>query len=102
MNECTHTDNSSLINAFLSMKFGCLGISGIVSETKYNKTRSTRIKTSVFTTSNNIEQIIPPLQSRFFIIKLGPYTYEQFYDITLRLLVEILGVIIYYVNVSLI
>src|ERR671925_1030062 len=33
---------------------------GIVSETKYNKTRSIQIKTSVFATSNNIEMILPP------------------------------------------
>ena len=44
------------------------------------------IKTSVFATSNNVERIIEPLQSRFFIVKLQAYTYEQFYDITVRLL----------------
>ena len=59
---------------------------GIVSETKYNKTRSTETKTSVFVTSNNIEKIIAPLQSRFFIVRLELYTYEQFYEITVRLL----------------
>jgi replication-associated recombination protein RarA len=57
---------------------------GIVSETKYKKTRSMQIKTSVFATSDNVEKIIPPLQSRFFIVNLQPYTYEQFYDITVR------------------
>jgi hypothetical protein len=35
---------------------------GIVSETKYKKTRRIEIKTSVFATSNNIEKILPPLQ----------------------------------------
>jgi replication-associated recombination protein RarA len=59
---------------------------GIVSETKYRKTRSMEIKTSVFATSNNVEKIICPLQSRFFIVHLEPYTYEQFYQITVRLL----------------
>ena len=59
---------------------------GIVSETKYKKTRSIEIKTSVFATSNNIEKIIQPLQSRFFIVRLEPYTYEQFFEITVRLL----------------
>jgi Holliday junction DNA helicase RuvB len=59
---------------------------GIVSETKYNKIRSTEIQTSVFATSNNIEKIILPLQSRFFIVKLQAYTYDQFYEITVRLL----------------
>jgi MoxR-like ATPase len=60
--------------------------SGIVSETKHNKTRSMEINTSVFATSNNIERVISPLQSRFFIVKLELYTYEQFFDITVRLL----------------
>jgi MoxR-like ATPase len=59
---------------------------GIVSKTKYNKTRIIEIRTSVFATSNTIEKILPPLQSRFFIVRLEPYTYEQFYDITVRLL----------------
>jgi DNA polymerase III delta prime subunit len=59
---------------------------GIVSETKHSKTRSMEIKTSIFATSNNIEKIIQPLQSRFFIVRLEPYTYEQFFEITVRLL----------------
>lgn len=59
---------------------------GIVSETKYNKTRRMEIKTSVFATSNNVEKIIPPFQSRFFIVRLQAYTYEEFYEITMRLL----------------
>jgi replication-associated recombination protein RarA len=59
---------------------------GIVSETKYNKTRRMEIKTSVFATSNSVEKIIPPLQSRFFIVQLKAYTYEQFYNTTARLL----------------
>jgi Holliday junction DNA helicase RuvB len=58
----------------------------IVSEIKYRKTRSMEIKTSVFATSNDIGKIIPSLRSRFFIVKLEPYTYEQFHHITLRLL----------------
>jgi Holliday junction DNA helicase RuvB len=59
---------------------------GIVSETKYNKSRRMKIMTSVFATSNNVQKIISPLQSRFFILKLHDYTYEQFYGITMRLL----------------
>jgi DNA polymerase III delta prime subunit len=59
---------------------------GMVSETKYNKTRRIEIKTSVFATSSNVEKIIEPLQSRFFVAKLQAYTYEQFYEITTRLL----------------
>jgi Holliday junction DNA helicase RuvB len=59
---------------------------GIVSETKYDKTRNMETRTSVFATSNNVERIIEPLQSRFFIVKLQAYTYEQFYEITTKLL----------------
>jgi holliday junction DNA helicase RuvB len=59
---------------------------GIVSETKYNRTRTMEIKTSIFATSNNIEKILSPLQSRFFIVHLEPYIYEQFFDITVRVL----------------
>ena len=58
---------------------------GIISETKYGKTRSAQIKTSVFATSNNIERLSAPLRSRFFIVELGPYTYEQFFEITKQL-----------------
>jgi MoxR-like ATPase len=58
---------------------------GIVSETKYNRTRTMEIKTSVFATSNNIEKIILPLQSRFFIVHLESYTYQRFYEISVRL-----------------
>jgi MoxR-like ATPase len=43
---------------------------GIVTETKHGKTRTTNLKTSVFATSNNITKIISPLQSRFFLVKL--------------------------------
>ena len=59
---------------------------GIVSETKYGKTRSAQIKTSVFATSNNIKKMSAPLQSRFFVVELEPYTYEQFCDIAEKLL----------------
>jgi holliday junction DNA helicase RuvB len=59
---------------------------GIVSGTKYNRTRMMKINTSVFATSNNVEKIIEPLQSSFFVAKLQAYTYEQFYRILLGLL----------------
>jgi DNA polymerase III delta prime subunit len=44
------------------------------------------LMTSVFATSNNVEKIIEPLQSRFFVVKIQAYTYSQFYYITVRLL----------------
>jgi holliday junction DNA helicase RuvB len=58
----------------------------MVSETKYNRTRTMEMRTSVFATSNNVEKIIPPLQSRFFIVKMQEYTYKPFCEIIIRLL----------------
>src|SRR6266516_1174287 len=45
---------------------------GIVSETKHNKTRTAYMKTLVFATSNNVSDIITPLRSRFFVVELPP------------------------------
>ena len=61
---------------------------GILSETKHAKTRMEVLKTWVIASSNNISNIIPALRSRFFIIELEPYNYEQFCQITMRLLME--------------
>jgi GTPase Era involved in 16S rRNA processing len=52
---------------------------GIISETKHKKTRAiTNVKMWVFATSNNISKVMLPLQSRFFVVNLESYTYEQF------------------------
>jgi holliday junction DNA helicase RuvB len=59
---------------------------GIVSETKYRKTRETHLESSVFATCNNTTKLSDAILSRFFVVKLDPYTYEQFYEITLGLL----------------
>src|SRR6266540_6058905 len=61
---------------------------GIVSETKHNKTRTANMKTSVFATSNNVSHIITPLQSRFFVVELPSYTYEQFCQISVHILTK--------------
>jgi len=59
---------------------------GIISETKFGKTRETKMETSVFATCNDTRKLSGPLLSRFFIVELEPYSYEQFYQITLHLL----------------
>ena len=50
--------------------------------------RTEVLKTWVIATSNNILNIISPLKSRFFIIELEPYNYEQFCQITVSLLIN--------------
>lgn len=58
----------------------------MVTETKHRKTRTAQMKTWVFATSNNVSKVMTPLQSRLFTVKLEPYSYEQFYEITVQLL----------------
>ena len=77
LDKMSSKDNTFLLN---------LMETGIISETKHGRTRSAQIKTSVFATSNNIERLSAPLRSRFFIVELRPYTYEQFFEITKQLL----------------
>jgi len=61
---------------------------GIVSETKCGKIRTAQIKVSVFATCNSTESLSAPLLSRFFIVKMEPYTYEQFCNIASKLLLR--------------
>jgi holliday junction DNA helicase RuvB len=48
---------------------------GIVTETKYRKTREAEIKICIFATCNDPRKLSAPLQSRFFIVELEPYTH---------------------------
>ena len=54
---------------------------GIVSETKINKTRQMEISSWVFATANSCEKIIKPLLSRFAILEMPDYTFEEFSEI---------------------
>jgi MoxR-like ATPase len=62
--------------------------SGIISETKVRKTRSTQLKTWVFATSNGTKKLSEALLSRFMVIELEKYSYEEFRDISVHLLVN--------------
>ena len=55
---------------------------GLVSETKMNKTRQTKLTSSVFATANSHGNIIAPLLSRFFVLEIPEYTYEEFRQIS--------------------
>lgn len=60
---------------------------GIISETKLKgKTRQKKMKLSIFATSNNVERLSGPLRSRFMVLHLEDYTYEEFREIVGRLL----------------
>jgi MoxR-like ATPase len=59
---------------------------GIVSETKFQKTRNTQLKTWVFATSNSTERMLTPLLSRFMLLHFKQYRYESYYEIAVHLL----------------
>jgi len=54
---------------------------GIISETKINKTRQMELTSWVFATANNCEKMIDPLLSRFVVFEVPEYTFEQFREI---------------------
>src|SRR5918995_4533148 len=62
--------------------------SQVISETKYRKTRQTQLKCSVFASSNSTKKMLDPLLSRFVMIKMGKYSYEQFMRMAMKILVE--------------
>jgi MoxR-like ATPase len=62
--------------------------SQILSETKYRKTRQTQLKCSIFATSNSTKKMLEPLLSRFVIIKVGKYSYEEFKEVAMKVLIE--------------
>jgi Holliday junction DNA helicase RuvB len=59
---------------------------GIISETKHGKLRQTQLSTSVFAASNSTETLLPPLPTRFAILHLQPYRFNEFREITRRVL----------------
>lgn len=61
--------------------------SQIIYETKYRKTRQIRLKCSVFATSNNTK-MLDPLLSRFVMINVEKYSYEEFKEIAMKVLTE--------------
>src|ERR687892_1530363 len=61
---------------------------GIVSETKYQRTRNTQMKTWVFATSNGTERMLTPLLSRFIVLHFKQYRYENFRDIAVHILAQ--------------
>lgn len=61
---------------------------GIISETKINKTRQMELHSWVFATANNCGKIIEPLISRFVVLEIREYTFEEFTEIAVSRLRE--------------
>ena len=70
-------DQTSLLN---------LMESGVLSELKHRQHRTTQLKTWVFASANSVDNILPPLLTRFTAIHLKPYTEEEFVKIAVEIL----------------
>ena len=65
---------------------------GMLIETKVSKTRRKQMKNlKVFATTNNVDALSPPLRSRFMEFHLPEYAFDQFCEITRKLLNKRLG-----------
>jgi Holliday junction DNA helicase RuvB len=70
-------DQASLLN---------LMESGILSELKFRQKRMTQLKTWVYASANNADKLLVPLLTRFTVIRLKPYTINEFIDIAVKVL----------------
>jgi holliday junction DNA helicase RuvB len=72
LEKMTKADQSSLLHVMET---------GIISETKMRKTRQAELTTRVFATANSCEKIIEPLLSRFVVLQVPQYTFQEFNEI---------------------
>ena len=72
LEKMSYSDQNSLLH---------LMENGMVSETKINKTREMLLHSSVFASANSCTKIIEPLLSRFLVVKIPDYSFEEFMDI---------------------
>lgn len=61
---------------------------GILSETKFQKTRNTQLKTWVFATSNSTKRMLTPLLSRFVTLHFKQYKFDNFHEVASHMLVQ--------------
>jgi Holliday junction DNA helicase RuvB len=59
---------------------------GIISETKFQKTRNTQLKTWVFATSNGTDRMLTPLLSRFVVLHFKQYSFGSFQEVCTHIL----------------
>lgn len=66
---------------------------GIISETKKTCRREIQLENiKVFATSNETNDLLTPLLSRFIVLNIGPYTTEQFIEIAVQRLTREEGI----------
>jgi Holliday junction DNA helicase RuvB len=79
LDKMPHQDQTSLLH---------LMETGIVSETKIKKTRQLGLTSWVFGTANSTDKLIEPLLSRFVILHVPEYSFEEFTEIAINRLAK--------------
>lgn len=79
LEKMNNTDQTSLLH---------LMETGIISETKIKKTRQIELSSWVFATANSCQKIIEPLLSRFVVLEIPKYTFDEFREIAVTRLVN--------------
>jgi Holliday junction DNA helicase RuvB len=59
---------------------------GILAETKFQKTRNTHLKTWVFASSNATDRMVTPLLSRFVVLHFKQYSFGSFQEVCAHIL----------------
>jgi len=72
LEKMSYSDQNSLLH---------LMENSMVSETKINKARKTILRSTVFASANSTIKISEPLLSRFLVIKIPDYSFEEFMNI---------------------
>jgi MoxR-like ATPase len=79
LEKMTVTDQTALLH---------LMETGIISETKIRKSRQTELTSWVFATANSCNKIVTPLLSRFVVLQVPTYTFEEFNEIAVGMLTK--------------
>jgi Holliday junction DNA helicase RuvB len=61
---------------------------GILTQTIHSKVRHIHLKTWIFATSNGTKKLSQPLLSRFRVMHLNEYSFSQFYEISVKKLLD--------------
>ena len=65
---------------------------GYITETKFRRHRTIRLKTWVFASANDISHLPKELLSRFLLLKFRDYTDDEFHEVTVNVLKEQEGI----------
>lgn len=83
MDEVDKIDDSENLSCLLSLMER-----GLVTETKFRRLRSLKLRTWVFASANNVARIPTELMSRFSKLRFQDYTPEEFLEISVSVLKE--------------